>query len=121
MIDVLKISKVKNRKKFFENLCEKIDFDPAKLGLEELPHHLEFSQFIIENMAFFEYASVDELLSAISAMEKVVAGTGTGIAHAIETEIFHVSLDQPTQIDENGQSQPMEPTVDSTRLLQLVS
>jgi len=121
MIDVLKISKVKNRKKFFENLCEKIDFDPAKLGLEELPHHLEFSQFIIENMAFFEYASVDELLSAISAMEKVVAGTGTGIAHAIETEIFHVSLDQPTQVDENGQSQPMEPTVDSTRLLQLAA
>jgi cohesin loading factor subunit SCC2 len=121
MIEVLKISKVKNRKGFYQSLCKKIDFEPAKMGLEELPHHLEFSQFIIENMAFFEYGTIDELLVAILAMEKVVAGTGTGIAHAIETEIFHVGLDQPSQVDENGQSQPIVPETDSTRLLQLTA
>ncbi|TVY50165.1 Protein rad9 [Lachnellula cervina] len=117
MIEVLKISKVKNRKRFFETLCSRIDFDPAKIDIEEVPHHLEFSQFIIENMAFFEYATVDELLAAITAMEKVVAATGTGIAHSIETEIFHVSLDQPTsQVDANGQMQPALPTVNLRRL-----
>lgn len=121
MIEVLKISKVKNRKALYQSLCKKIDFEPAKLGLEELPHHLEFSQFIIENMAFFEYATIDELLVAILAMEKVVARTGTGIAHSIETEIFHVALDQPSQVDENGLSQPIVPTTDSTRLLQLTA
>jgi cohesin loading factor subunit SCC2 len=121
LIDVLKISKAKNRKRFFENLCSRIDFDPAKMDIAQLPHHLEFSQFIIENMAFFEYASVDELLAAIVAMEKVVAGTGTGIAHAIDTEVFHVSLTEPSEIDENGQPHPVKPSIDSTRLLQLTA
>ncbi|KAH8596059.1 AT hook domain-containing protein [Bisporella sp. PMI_857] len=122
MIEVLKISKVKNRKRFFESLCERIDRDdPLKMSLQELPHHLEFSQFIIENMAFFEYTTVDELLGAVSAMEKVVAGAGTGVAHAIETEIFHISLDQPVQTDENGQVQSVEQVTDSSRLLQLTA
>jgi cohesin loading factor subunit SCC2 len=121
LIDVLKISKVKNRKKFFESLCARIDFDPAKMNIEQLPHHLEFSQFLIENMAFFDYASVDELLSSIVAMEKVVAGTGTGIAHAIETEIFLVNLTQSSQADEHGHPQAIEPRVDSARLLQLTA
>ncbi|CAG8973753.1 hypothetical protein HYALB_00007703 [Hymenoscyphus albidus] len=116
MIDVLKISKVKNRKKFLENLCSRTDFDPAKIKIETAPYHLDFSQFIIENLAFFEYASVDELLATINSMEKVVAATGTGIAHMIETEIFHVSLDQPTQVDENGQQQVMQHKVDTDRL-----
>ncbi|KAH8678999.1 hypothetical protein BGZ60DRAFT_402322 [Tricladium varicosporioides] len=117
MIDVLKISKVKNRKKFFETLCSRIDFEPAKIDINEFPQHLEFSQFIIENMAFFEYASVDELMCAINSMEKVVAATGTGIAHSIETEIFQVRLDQPVQVDEKGQPQPTsQPKVDPIRL-----
>ncbi|TAQ91638.1 hypothetical protein B7494_g95 [Chlorociboria aeruginascens] len=121
MIEVLKISKVKNRKRFYESLCTRIEFDPAKMELADLPHHLEFSQFIIENMAFFDYSTVDELLSAVTAMEKVVAGTGTGIAHSIETEIFHVSMDQPSQIDENGQSQPVEAKIDPLRMKQLTA
>ncbi|KAK0119687.1 Sister chromatid cohesion protein 2 [Cadophora gregata] len=122
MMDVLKISKVKNRKRFYENLCARIEFDPAKMDIvTELPQHLEFSQFIIENLAFFEYQTVDELLSTITAMEKVVAALGTGIAHSIETEIFHVSLDQPSQVDEHGQSQPVQPTVDQLRLQQLTA
>ncbi|CZR63253.1 related to sister chromatid cohesion protein [Phialocephala subalpina] len=116
MMEVMKISKVKNRKRFYDNLCARIEFDPAKIDIGEVGHHLDFSQFIIENMAFFEYATMDELLSAINAMEKVVAAMGTSIAHAIETELFHVSLKQPSQIDENGQSQPIQPTIDPLRL-----
>ncbi|CZT45548.1 related to sister chromatid cohesion protein [Rhynchosporium secalis] len=122
MMDVLKISKIKNRKRFLDNLCARIEFDPAKMDIEkDLPHHLEFSQFIIENIAFFEYQTVDELLSTTTAMEKVVAALGTGIAHSIETEIFHVSLDQPSQVDEHGQSQPIPRTVDQHRLQQLTA
>jgi cohesin loading factor subunit SCC2 len=71
-------------------------------------------------MAFFDYVTVDELLTAITAMEKVVAATGTSIAHSIETEIFQISLDQPSsQIDENGNQQPIERPVDEMRLTQL--
>jgi cohesin loading factor subunit SCC2 len=121
LVEVLKMSKAKNRKRFFENLCARIDFDPEKMSLEDLPDHLEFSQFIIENIAFFEYTSIDELLAAIAAMERVVAGTGTGIAHAIETEILRISLDQSSQVDENGQPQPVEPEIDMTRLQRLTA
>lgn len=121
LIDVMKISKSKTRKRFFENLCSRIDFDPAKMDIKQLPHHLEFSQFIIENMAFFEYVSVDDLLAAIVAMEKVVAGTGTGIAHSIDTEVFHVSLTDPTLVDESGQPRPDQRSVNPTRLLQLTA
>ncbi|KAG0652985.1 scc2 [Hyphodiscus hymeniophilus] len=121
LIEILKMSKPKNRKKFFENLCARIDFDPEKIDLADLPGHLDFSQFIIENMAFLEYVSVDELLSAITAMEGVVSGTGTSIAHAIETEILHIGIDQQSLISENGQPQPMEPEIDEARLQKLTA
>lgn len=123
MIDVMKISKVKNRKKFFDNLCSRINFDPAKLDtIQDLPHHLDFAQFIIENLAFFEYQTVDELLSTINSMEKLVAATGTGIAHAIETEILHISIDQPAnETDVNGHVHPEVPKRDLRRLQQLTA
>ncbi|KAF7854490.1 uncharacterized protein EAF02_011665 [Botrytis sinoallii] len=123
MIEVMKISKVKNRKKLFDSLCSRINFDPAKLdAIEDLPHHLDFAQFIIENLAFFEYQTVDELLSTIDSMEKLVAGTGTGIAHAIETEVLHISLDQPAnETDANGHIHPDVPKRDLVRLQQLTA
>lgn len=122
MIEVMKISKPKSRKRFYDTLCARIEFDPLKLELKDLPHHLEFSQFVIENMAFFDYATVDELLSAINAMEKVVAATGTGVAHSIETEIFQIKLDEPSQVDQSGQlRQPVQTLVDPLRLKQLTA
>ncbi|QSZ28730.1 hypothetical protein DSL72_003232 [Monilinia vaccinii-corymbosi] len=123
MIEIMKISKVKNRKKLFDSLCSRISFDPAKLdAIEDLPHHLEFAQFIIENLAFFEYQTVDELFSTINSMEKLVTATGTGIAHSIETEILHISLDQPAEVaDENGHVHQEKPKRDSTRLKQLTA
>lgn len=121
MIDVMKISKPKSRKRFYDTLCSRIEFDPSKMPINKLPNHLEFSQFIIENMAFFEYATVDELLHAIGAMEKVVSSTGTGVAHSIETEIFQIKLDEPSQIDENGQSQIVAVPIDPIRLIQLTA
>ena len=121
LIEVLKMSKVKNRKRFFENLCARIDFDPEKMGIEDLPDHLEFAQFIIENMAFFEYASIDELLGAIKAMEGVVSGTGTSVAHAIETEILYIALEQASQINDDGQPRLLEPEIDMIRLQRLTA
>ncbi|KAG9244691.1 hypothetical protein BJ878DRAFT_440888 [Calycina marina] len=115
-------SKPSTRIKFFENLCSRIDdFDPSRITLQELCEHLEYSQFIIENMAFFEYKTVDELLSSIAAMEKVVAGAGTGVAHAIELDILGITLDQRTKVDDNGQSQPVQHEINADRLLQLTA
>ncbi|EAA32551.1 hypothetical protein GE21DRAFT_6680 [Neurospora crassa] len=95
MMEVLKISKSKNRQKFLEKLCTQVDFDVSKLELtgEELPPHVQYARFIIENMAFFEYMTVGELQSTVYTMEKLVTSTGSTIAQVIESEVFQVRMD----------------------------
>ncbi|ORY65368.1 uncharacterized protein BCR38DRAFT_341937 [Pseudomassariella vexata] len=95
LMEVLKISKSKNRQRFQEKLIGQIDFEPAKLevGHEGMPHHVEYSRFLVENLAFFEYVTVSEVQATITAMEKLVTSTGSGIAQSIESEIFQVRVD----------------------------
>ncbi|CAN8102205.1 unnamed protein product [Discula destructiva] len=129
MIEVLKSSKPKNRMKFFEKLCALVDFEPPKLDVSEvMPTHVKLSQFIIENLAFFEYASVNELLNAVVGMEKIVTSTGASVAQAIEAEIFQVTMDAVTnsQAAVGGQYggpvfAPAPPPIDAHRLKQLTA
>ncbi|KAL8985124.1 MAG: hypothetical protein Q9177_004522 [Variospora cf. flavescens] len=94
MFEVIKSSKSKYQKKFISNYCSKIDFDLDKLDLSGVvPASLQFARFLIENMAFFDFGRVDELLHMIAGMERIVADTGSAISHSINTEIFHVSAD----------------------------
>ena len=108
LYDIIKISKLKLRKKFLASLCSRIDFDPAKLdvGVEgDVPPHLQFCRFLLDNMAFFEYNTVDEVLHVIACIERVVTTTGTSVAHAIETEIFAVVsiAGEVSEVVENGE------------------
>lgn len=121
LLEVMNISKVKMRKRFYENLCTRVDFGPSKLDVSgELPRHVEFSRFVIENLAFFEFSTMDELLTAISAMEKVVAGTGTSLAHAIETEIFSLGIENIAGAPaDRAHAQNAVKPVDPARLRQL--
>jgi cohesin loading factor subunit SCC2 len=120
LFDVIKISRGKIRKKFISGLCSKIDFDPARLDVtSDPPVHLEYAKFVIENLAFFEYSTVDELLHVIASMERVVAGTGTSVAHAIETEVFMVQL---LAVGADGLPITIDPVpVDGMRLRQLTA
>ncbi|KAM0284709.1 hypothetical protein ACHAQH_001864 [Verticillium albo-atrum] len=94
LMEVLKISKSKNRQKFMAKLVAHLDFDPAKLeAQEEMPPQVGISRFIIENLAFFEYMTVGEVQMTVAAMEKVVSSTGSNLAHVIETELFNVRMD----------------------------
>jgi len=94
LTEILKISKSRNRQKFLEKLCQQVDFDATKLDVRQNPpYHVAFSRFIIENLAFFEYMTIGEVLTTVTAMEKTVTGTGTSIAHIIETEVFNVRMD----------------------------
>lgn len=128
MMEVLKSSKAKNRGKFLDKLCSQVDFEPAKLDVSDyMPTHVQFSQFIIENLAFFDYASVNELLSTITTMERLVTSTGASVAQAIEAEIFQVTMDavtntQATEVDQMGPMFIPAPTpVDTKRLRQLTA
>lgn len=128
MMEVLKSSKAKNRSKFLDKLCSQVDFEPAKLDASEyMPAHVQFSQFVIENLAFFDYASVNELLGIVSHMEKLVTSTGASVAQAIEAEIFQVTMDAVTntQAAEGDQAGPVftpaPAPVDAKRLRQLTA
>ncbi|KAK7747683.1 Sister chromatid cohesion protein 2 [Diatrype stigma] len=127
LVEVLKISKSKNRIRFLEKFVGLVDFDVTKLDADQtIPSHVEFSRFLLENVAFFEYVTIGEVSSIVTAMEKLVTNTGSGIAQAIESEVFQVRMDpistaqQPT----DGEGQPaaiVEPQVDIRRLRQLTA
>ncbi|KAK4043361.1 sister chromatid cohesion C-terminus-domain-containing protein [Parachaetomium inaequale] len=142
LMEVLKISKSKNRQKFLEKFCTQVDFDTSKLDIsEELPAHVQYSRFIVENLAFFEYVTVGELHCIVSVMEKLVTSTGATVAQAIESEVFQVRMDaidptpsqlqpqsEPTAVTGEAQPQPEpappaqpEVTIDLPRLRQLTA
>ncbi|KAL8706024.1 MAG: hypothetical protein Q9201_000909 [Fulgogasparrea decipioides] len=92
--EIIKSSKAKYQKKFISNYCAKIDFDVDKLDLSgTVPSTLQLARFLIENLAFFDYGRVDELLHTLTCMEKIVADTGSGVSHSINTEVFGVRVD----------------------------
>lgn len=94
LFEVLKTGNGKVRKKFLSNLCERINFELPKLSSKDNPpSSLLYTRFCVQNLAFFDYARVDEILHLVSCLEKVVTGTGTVVAHAIETEILGIRLD----------------------------
>lgn len=101
LFDIIKTSKGKYQRKFLENFCSKINFDVSKIDSSGgVCTTLQYSRFLMENLAFFEYGRIEELLLTITCMEKIVASTGSGIAHSISTDVFHVKVgssmeDQP--------------------------
>ncbi|KAL8951703.1 MAG: hypothetical protein Q9222_002351 [Ikaeria aurantiellina] len=130
--EIIKGSKSKYQKKFISNYCAKINFDVDKLELSgDVPASLQFTRFLIENLAFFDYGRVDELLHTLSCMEKIVADTGSGVAHNINTEVFHVRVDailgvfdgedQKKEAQTNQESVAMTTDVTPVRLHQLTT
>lgn len=92
--EIIKSSKGKYQKKFISNYCSKIDFEMDKLDLSgDVPASLQFARFLIENLAFFDYGRVDELVHMLTCIERVVADTGSAIAHSINTDIFGFRVD----------------------------
>lgn len=127
LLDVLKISKGKNRKRFFEKLVSQIEFEPSSMEASQtMPEHVEFSRFLIENIAFFDFVATDELQALVTSMEKMVTNIGTGLAQSIESDIFQVRVDailaaQPAAEGDAAPAPPPEPPVDMDRLRQLTS
>ncbi|GAP86875.1 putative AT hook domain-containing protein [Rosellinia necatrix] len=102
LAEILKISKAKNRVRFLDKLVSQLEFEPSELDVsQQLPHHVAYSRFLLENFAFFEYVSIGDLQSVVLALEKLVTGTGAGIAQIMESEIFQVRMDQDTAAAQN--------------------
>ena len=124
LFEVIKMGKGKYQKKFLKKLCAKIDFDLSKLDLpSEPPEQVELARFLVENIAFFEYGRIDDLLHTISCMESVITGTGAGVAHAIEAEMFKVETESNgTKIGQSTNSTTLrDQSFGPQRLQQLAS
>ncbi|KAF4592467.1 sister chromatid cohesion protein Mis4 [Ophiocordyceps camponoti-floridani] len=127
LMEVLKISKMKNRQRFLEKLCGQIDFDLARL--EEmtaggLPEHVGFSRFVIESVAFIEFQTVGEVQTTVNALEKIAAGTGATVAQAIESEVFNLRMDADEAANETmvtTTEATIRPKVEPRRLRQLAA
>lgn len=125
--EVLKTGKAQVRKKFLTNICQKLDFNLNTLDITgATPVQLEFARFCAENLAFFEYDRVEEVLHLLTAMEKIFAGTGTTVAQAIESEVLRLRVDTQAGSEHpaDGTSEMLGPdlpanSLDSDRFLQL--
>lgn len=94
LIDVLKISKMKNRQRFLEKLCGQVDFELSKFNVSAtVPSHVTYARFIVENLAYLEYQTIGEIQTTVNTLEKIVTTTGATLAQAIESELFNVTMD----------------------------
>jgi cohesin loading factor subunit SCC2 len=113
MMEVTRTGGIKDRAKFFKGLCARLEPDPFQRSWIDLEQYLQRSRFILDNMAYFRYASVEELNAAIAAMktvfakagiivvdtiEDVFAKAGIAVVDTIETEL----LGQTTPLEESG-------------------
>ncbi|KAJ9487174.1 hypothetical protein VN97_g6153 [Penicillium thymicola] len=106
LFEIVKISNSRYQKKFLANLCSKINFEPKKLDVTgNPPEHLLLARFISQNLAFFDYSQLAEVVPTIACMERIVSSTGTIIAHAIETDISSTPIGPP-QLDASNDMMP---------------
>lgn len=106
--DVTKTGKAAVRQKFATNICASMNFDPSKLQLQgSKSPHLLYVRFCVENIAFFDYTSVSEVLHLLSALAKTVAGTGTEVAQAIESDIQKIQIPVPSSSAVQGEPNGM--------------
>lgn len=91
--DVLKDGKVKVRHKFLGNIVQKLEFEPTSLDIRtNNPPELALARYVCENLAFFEYERLDDLLKVLSALEKSFASVGTPVAQSIESEVLQLNV-----------------------------
>ncbi|KAJ5815424.1 Armadillo-like helical [Penicillium riverlandense] len=97
LFEIVKISNSRYQKKFLANLCAKVNFELKKLDdTGNPPEHLLLSRFVAQNLGYFDYGQLAELVPTITCMERIVSSTGTVVAHAIETDIFPPSVEEQT-------------------------
>ncbi|KIV87375.1 hypothetical protein PV11_02926 [Exophiala sideris] len=93
-------------KKFLSSLISKLNTDYSKLTLDEqeIPEHLAFVWFVTQNLGFFEYKKMEELLHTVLQLELAFGKNGGETAQAIETHLQQYLVDQPNgvQTNENG-------------------
>ncbi|KAL9113073.1 MAG: hypothetical protein Q9227_002685 [Pyrenula ochraceoflavens] len=100
LFELVKTSNAKYVRKFLGNLIARVDFDLSKLDMSiHPPEHLFYARFLTQNLAYFEFGRVDELLVTISCIERIMGKTGADVAQAIDTQVLGVTTAAATIVD----------------------
>ncbi|KAF3905022.1 hypothetical protein AA313_de0204435 [Arthrobotrys entomopaga] len=100
----LTVASRKVKKKFLGNLLNAVEFEPNKLQVSATPSHLTFARFVLQNLTYFDYVSVEDVHQVATGLEKIVGNIGATVVHQIETEIHQITL-------ENAEPKPVDPIV----------
>ncbi|EPS43366.1 hypothetical protein H072_2620 [Dactylellina haptotyla CBS 200.50] len=100
----LTVTSRKVKKKFLGNLLAALEFEPNKLQVSANPSHLTYARFILQNLAYFDYVSVEDVHQVATGLEKVVGSIGSNLVLQIETEVFQISL-------QSAEPRPVDPIV----------
>jgi cohesin loading factor subunit SCC2 len=98
LYDIVKDGSRKVKKKLLDNIVKSVDFDASKINVDQPPTHLEYARFAVDNLVFLDYATTDDVYQIVTNVEKLVANTGVTVAHAIETDIFFIKLDDQQEV-----------------------
>ena len=75
-------------KKFVSNVISRLDVDSAKLDISQArPERLMFVRFVAQNLAFFEYTRMEDLLHTILQLELLFGKSGGEVAEIIEKDL----------------------------------
>jgi cohesin loading factor subunit SCC2 len=125
--EIISTSGSKYVKKFLSNLISKLNTEHSKLHVdgEEISEHLLFVLFTTQNLAFFEYKKMDELLHTVLQLELAFGKNGAETAQAIETH-FPPTPPRPVENSETGEAievkaEPGENPIDVEMLKRLAT
>lgn len=75
-------------KKFVSSIISRLNTDAAKLDIsQDRPDHLLFVRFVAQNLAFFDYAKMEDLLHTMLQLEILFSKNGGEISQAIESSL----------------------------------
>ncbi|KAF3936052.1 hypothetical protein ABW20_dc0102274 [Dactylellina cionopaga] len=94
----------KVKKKFLGNLLSALEFEPNKLQVSADPSHMTYARFVLQNLAYFDYTSYEDVHQVATGLEKIVGNIGAAVVHQIETDIHQINL-------ENAEPKPVDPLV----------
>ncbi|RMZ76030.1 hypothetical protein DV738_g5182, partial [Chaetothyriales sp. CBS 135597] len=105
--EVVNTSGPKYVKKFLSNLVTRLSTDYTKLDVAAgIPDHLYFVRFIAQNIGFFEYSRLDDLLHVIIQLELLFSKNGAGVAEMIEIHNIKLAPDSGEMTEEGGAMTP---------------
>jgi cohesin loading factor subunit SCC2 len=111
---ILNTSGSKYVKKFLSNLISRLSTDASKLSASQtVPDHVLFVQFVTQNLAFFEYTRMEDLLHTILQLELLFSKNGAEISETIETtlpiqDMVETPKEDAAEAKENLEPKPEE-------------